>query len=98
MSEAGEGIRLRVRLTPRGGRDRIGGFGPDAAGERVLRVRVAAAPVDGAANAALVRLLSKALGVPKYGVTIVSGATSRDKTVAVAGDPAELAKRIGEIG
>jgi uncharacterized protein len=91
-------LRLRVRLTPRGGRDRVDGFAPDAAGERVLRVRVAAPPVDGAANAALVRLLAKALGVPKSAVTIVSGETSRGKTVEVVGEPADLAKRLGELG
>jgi uncharacterized protein len=91
-------LRLRVRLTPRGGRDRVDGFAADAGGERVLRVRVAAPPVDGAANAALVRLLAKALGVPKSAVTIVSGETSRDKTVEVVGEPADLAKRLGEIG
>ncbi len=94
----GESLRLRIRLTPRGGHDRIDGFAPDARGARVLRVRVAAPPVDGAANVALVRLLSRALGVPKSAVTIVSGATSRDKAIEVAGEPAELAKRLGEIG
>jgi uncharacterized protein (TIGR00251 family) len=91
-------LRLRVRLTPRGGRDRIDGFSPDAAAGRVLRVRVAAPPVDGAANAALVRLLAKAMGVPRSAVTIVSGDTARDKTLEVAGDPAALLKRLGEIG
>jgi uncharacterized protein (TIGR00251 family) len=95
---AGGALRFRVRLTPRGGRDRIDGFAPDAAGERVLRVRVAAPPVDGAANAALVRLLAKALGVPKSAVAIVGGKTSRDKTVEVAGDPAELGGRLRDIG
>ncbi len=91
-------LRLRVRLTPRGGRDRIDGFASSAAGERVLRVRVAAPPVGGAANAALVRLLAKALGVPRSAVGIVSGEASRDKTLEVSGDPAELLKRLGEIG
>ena len=87
-------MRFRVRLTPRGGRDRIEGFAPGAAGERALRVRVAAPPVDGAANAALVRLVAKALGMPKSAVTIVGGEASRDKTVEVAGDAAELAERL----
>lgn len=95
---AGEVLRLRVRLTPRGGRDRVDGFVADAAGERALRIRVAAPPVDGAANTALIRLLAKALGVAKSAVRIVAGETSRDKVVEVAGDRAALAERLREIG
>lgn len=79
-----------MRLTPRGGRDRIDGFASDADGRRVLKVRVAAPPVGGAANDALVRLLAKALGLPKSAVTIAAGATSRVKTVEIDGDPAAL--------
>lgn len=72
--------RLTVRITPRASRDEV-------VGERggVLMVRVTAPPVDGAANEALVRLLAKALGVPRGGVMIASGATSRTKIVEVAG-------------
>ena len=91
-------LRVRVRLTPRGGRDGIDGFGHDAAGERLLRARVAAPPVDGAANDALVRLLAKALGVPRSAVTIASGETSREKTVEIRGDVVELAARLAALG
>ena len=45
-----DGLELAVRLTPKGGRDRIDGIGEDASGKPVLLVRVAAPPVDGAAN------------------------------------------------
>ena len=76
--------RIRVRLTPRGGGDAIDGW-TDRDGEQpVLRVRVAAAPVDGAANDALLRLLAKKLAVPRSGVAIVGGAQSRDKLVDVS--------------
>ena len=54
-------VRFAVRLTPRGGRDAIDGVGDDG----VLRVRVAAPPVEGAANEALCRLLAQALGVAR---------------------------------
>jgi len=80
--------RLRVRLTPRGGADRIEGVA-----EGVLRVRVAAAPVDGAANDALERLLARELGVPRSGVRIASGATARTKIVEVDGIDAEGVRR-----
>ncbi|MGF1447573.1 MAG: DUF167 family protein [Pikeienuella sp.] len=83
---------IRVRLTPKGGRDRIDGVGM-AGGRAVLQVRVAAAPVGGAANAALLTLLAKALGRPKTAARLAAGATARLKTVEVAGDPAELADR-----
>ena len=72
--------RIDVRLTPRGGRDRIDGWDGD-----VLRVRVAAPPADGRANEAMVRLVAKALGVPPSRVTLVSGAQSRTKVIEIEG-------------
>jgi uncharacterized protein len=77
-----------VRVTPRGGRDHIG---PGAPGQ--FAVRLAAPPVDGVANEALVALLAKAFGVAKRDVTLVSGKTARIKRLAVSGDPAALAER-----
>lgn len=84
------GLRLTVRLTPRGGRDTLGGTRSDEAGRAQLLARVASPPVDGAANAALVKLVAKALGVPKSAVTIATGETSRIKTLEIEGDPAAL--------
>jgi hypothetical protein len=69
-----------VRLTPRGGTDRV-----DGVLDGVLRARVAAPPVDGAANEALLRLLAEELRVPRRDVRLVAGAGSRTKTVAVDG-------------
>jgi uncharacterized protein len=70
---------LAVRLQPRARRDEI-------VGERngVLVVRVTAPPVDGRANAALCRLIAKAVGVAPSKVEIVRGHGSRDKVVRVA--------------
>jgi uncharacterized protein YggU (UPF0235/DUF167 family) len=59
----------------------------------VLRARVAAAPVDGAANDALIRLLARELDVPPSAVRIVRGATARSKVVAVEAPPERLAIR-----
>lgn len=75
-----------MRVTPRGGRDAL------AAGtDEHLAARLAAAPVDGAANKALVALVAKAFGVAKRDVTFVSGDTARLKRLHIAGDAATLA-------
>ncbi len=76
--------RLAVRLTPRGGRDAIEGWTKDAAGRPLLKARVAAAPVDGAANAALIALVAGALGRPKSAVRLAAGAAGRVKQLEIA--------------
>lgn len=86
------GLRLIVRLTPRGGRDAV-----DGARDGALRVRVAAPAVDGAANAALVGFLAKALGVAKTDVALVSGHKARVKTLALTGDAETLGARLAAL-
>ena len=71
---------VEVRVVPRAGRSAIAGIQ-----DGVVRVRLAAAPVDGAANAELIDTLARALRVPKHNVEIVSGAASRSKRVRIAG-------------
>jgi uncharacterized protein YggU (UPF0235/DUF167 family) len=88
--------RLAVRLTPRGGREAIDGWAVDGDGRPYLKVRVAAPPVEGAVNAALLALLAKALGVPKSSLSIVSGAGARLKLVDVGDcDALSLARALG---
>lgn len=87
-------VRFAVRLVPRGGEDRV-----DGVVEGALRVHVAAPPVEGAANDALVRLLARELGVPRAAIRIVSGATARRKVVAVEGlTRAAILARWPELG
>ena len=88
-------VHLAVRLTPGASADRIDGWDADAGGRPVLKVRVRARPVDGAANEALIKLLSTALGIPKSAVAIQRGGQSRTKMVGVEGlsDP-ELKGRL----
>ena len=87
--------RIAVRLTPRGGRDAVEGWGEDEAGRPLLKARVSAPPVEGEANAALIKLIAKALGAPRSAVRIVSGAGARVKILAIEGiDEAEVRKRI----
>jgi uncharacterized protein YggU (UPF0235/DUF167 family) len=84
------GISVALRVTPRGGSDRIDGLETLANGRTVVKMRVRAIAEGGEANRAVVELLAKALGVPKGKVRVLSGTTSRLKQVAVDGDPAKL--------
>jgi hypothetical protein len=88
------GLSLFVRITPNGGRNAIAGVEIRDDGTAVLRIRVSAVPDKGKANEAVVALLAKALGVPKSAVSVVSGETSRLKTLAVAGDGVAIAARL----
>lgn len=92
-------MRLTVRLTPRGGRDRIEGWSRDEAGRPLLKVRVAAPPVEGAANAALIALVAKAVGRPRSAVTLAAGAGGRNKILEIAGlDEAALMAALAAAG
>ena len=93
-----DGIRLHLRATPNAGLDRIDGFETRDDGATVLRVRVKAVPDKGKANAAVMVLLAKTLGVPKSAITLVTGETSRQKTLHIAGDPDALAAALGKLG
>lgn len=85
---------LRVRLTPRSGRDEVIGLDGD-----LLRARVKAPPVEGRANEALLRLLAGALGVPRTSLRIIRGQRGRDKLVAVEGlETEEVRERLARRG
>lgn len=81
------GAELRIRAQPGASKDAIEGPGEDASGQAFLKVRVRAAPEKGKANAAIERLLAKALGVPKSAVSVEKGETQRIKTVRISADP-----------
>lgn len=92
-----EGVRIAVRLTPKGGRDGFDGVETRADGLTCLKARVRAAPQDGEANAALTRLLAKALDVAPSMVELASGATARQKLFLVRGAPDALAPRLAAL-
>jgi uncharacterized protein len=79
-SEAGGALTFRVSVVPRASKSALAGEHGGA-----LKVRVAAPPVEGAANDELTRMLAKAFGVPARSVEIVGGATSKSKVVRVRG-------------
>jgi uncharacterized protein YggU (UPF0235/DUF167 family) len=89
-----EGISIALRVTPRGGRDAIDGVTQLANGRSVLKARVRTAPSEGEANLALCRLIATSLDVAPRDVTLTAGASSRLKTLIVAGDVKTLIARL----
>jgi uncharacterized protein (TIGR00251 family) len=84
-------VLIHVRVIPRARRTEISGRRGDA-----ILVRLAAPPVDGAANDALIAFLSDRLGIPQRQIALARGATARDKTIAIDGlSPGEIARRLG---
>ena len=90
LRQRGEAVTFRVRVVPRASRNKIA-----AIQDGVVRIRLTAPPVEGAANEALVSFLSGVLRVPKRDVEIISGQTAREKAVSVSGlSPAEIEARL----
>lgn len=75
-----DSVRISVYVQPRASKTEIAGMHGDA-----LKIRLTAPPVDNAANAALVEFIAGKLGIPKGSVRVAAGATSRRKTVEIAG-------------
>jgi uncharacterized protein len=93
LTTSGAGTVLAVRVIPRSGRTEIGGIRGDA-----LLVRLAAAPVDDAANEALVALFADIFTRPRRDITIVSGHQSRNKRVGIGGlSASQVAARLDAI-
>ena len=80
ISPSAAGVLLRLRIQPTASRDEVTGVMGDS-----IKVRLAAPPVDGAANEALVDLLASRLRVPRSAVELVSGRQGRIKLVSVKG-------------
>ena len=91
-----QGVRLVVRLTPRASRDGIDGVVTGADGRPALQLRIAAPPVEGAANKALIAYLSAALKLRKADIRIVAGETARLKRLELDGDPQAIAARLAQ--
>ncbi len=85
-----DGAILSVKVLPRAGRDEVAGVRQGA-----LLIRLAAAPVEGAANVVLVRLLANVFDVPRRAIAIVSGVRSREKKIRVTGaSAADLSRKL----
>ena len=102
IAEQGGALRLAVRVVPRAGENALAGLREDGAGGSALMVRVTAPPDKGKANAAVRKLLAKALGIAPGALELVAGETDRNKQWRI--DPAaglsaaEAARRLGLKG
>ncbi|MED5589240.1 MAG: DUF167 domain-containing protein [Chloroflexota bacterium] len=92
-SNPGESCTIKVRVQPKSSRNRVDGFQDGA-----LRVRVTAAPTEGQANAAVIAILAKTLGVSKSQLGIIRGYSSRDKVVSVDTLTEQEVRRKIEVG
>jgi len=91
--ERPDGLLLHVLVQPRASTSEVAGIHDGR-----LKVRLAAPPVGGEANAELIRFLARRLGVPRSGVEIVGGRRSRRKTVRVAGVTAAMVEQLLNCG
>ncbi len=93
LTETGGGTVLNVRAATRSSRPGLDGLAGDA-----VRVRIKAAPVDGKANKELLETLADEFGIPKSRVSFVSGETSKNKRILLAGVPAAEVRERVEAG
>ena len=93
ISEAKGRVRFSVRVQPRASVSEVIGVHGDA-----LKVRIAAPPTDGAANAALVDFFSRLFRVPRRDVRIVAGETSRSKVLEIDGIAARVVQDLADVG
>ena len=83
LTDSPQGAVLNLRVVPRAAKNAVQGEHGDA-----LKIRLCAPPVDGAANAALIEFLAESFSLPRARVQLLSGQTSRNKRVLLAGCPA----------
>ena len=80
ITQTAAGVRLAIQVQPRASRTELAGLHGAA-----IKIRLAAPPIDGAANDALIRFLAELLGIPRAAITISSGQSGRRKSVMVTG-------------
>ncbi len=98
ISEFSDGVVFWIHVTPRSRRERLGRMGRMGGTHGdALRVSVGAAPVEGAANAACVKVMARALGVRNRAVELDPGSRNRRKRVKVVGEPGALARRLEQL-
>jgi len=80
VKETNDGVVFQVRVLPRSSKCDIAGIQGDA-----LKIKITAPPVEGKANVECVRFLSDRFGIKRSRISIISGHTSKNKTIAISG-------------
>jgi len=93
---ADDGVRAFLRVTPKASRNAITGLADTVDGGKALKVSVTAVPENGKANAAVIKLLAKAWGVAKSTLAVTAGASDRNKTLHIAGEPVQLSRQLAD--
>lgn len=91
-----DGVSISVKVQPKSRRPGLQGAAASASGDR-LRIGVTEAPEDGRANRAVCDLVARALDVPPSSVSVLTGASSREKVLRVAGDSVALTARLAAL-
>lgn len=89
------GVTVRLRVQPAARRDAISGAQERSDGRIALKVQVTAPPEGGKANEALIKLLAKSWRIPKSRLSVVAGASARDKLLLVEGETEALREDLG---
>jgi uncharacterized protein (TIGR00251 family) len=90
------GLWIQVKVQPKAAREKVGGLAASVDGDR-LRIAVTSAPEDGKATDAAMSALARALDTNSSTITLVRGATSRQKTFHIAGDVPRLTARLEKL-
>ena len=93
LTATADGVRLTLHVQPGARRTEVAGLHGDA-----LKIRLAAPPVDGKANAALIEFIAERLSLPKSAVSLISGQTSRRKLLEIDSPPADTRQRLLPTG
>ncbi len=89
-----DGVRLFLHLTPGASKNALVRLGPDANNQMRLRALVTTVPEQGKANKAIIKILAKKLRLPRSDIRIIAGQQSREKTLLLSGNPANLLDRL----
>jgi uncharacterized protein len=97
LSLARNGVRVAIRLRPAAKANHISAVPAAAGGRQVLVASVTAPPQNGRANEALLRLLSRTWRLPRQALTIIAGASGRNKIVLITGEPRYLLSHLSGL-
>lgn len=97
LSLSADGVRVRVRLTPRARESGLVAVVPGTGGDAAVKAAVTAPAQDGRANEALLQLLAREWRLPRRDLAILAGAASRNKCVGIVGDSRQLMAKLGSL-